>query len=116
MDIENIDKETDKFCGKLLTEIADIDPRLSKSVTKKVSTCAAFRNDKKLRKAAKVAVFYKEHPDLYEEAAKKLRLLPEFVSPLSNPKISTFYENIYKMFSNEPVSGSVESKYENQNW
>jgi hypothetical protein len=113
MNVDDIDKETDKFCGKLLAEIAHLNPRLSKSVTQRVLKCPAFRENKKLRKAAKVVVFFRENPDLYEEAAKKLRHLPEFISPISNPKISTFYENVYKMFSIEPVSGSVESKYEN---
>jgi len=110
----DIDKETDKFCGALLTEIANLNPRFSKEVTKRVSKSPAFRENIKLRKIAKVSVFFKENPDLYEEAAKKIRHLPEYRTPASNPKISTFYENVYKMFSIEPVHGSVESKYDKQ--
>jgi len=106
-----IDKEADKFSGALLIELANIDPRLSKQITKHVERNPQCRENKFLRKAVKVALFFKEYPALYEEAAGRLRRKPEFYAPASNPKISVYYENVYHQFSDDPVPGSIESKY-----
>lgn len=68
-----IDNEADRFSSALLSEVARLNPHLSKQLTKRVERIAAIKNDKKLRKAAKVAILVKEHLGLYEEAAKRLR-------------------------------------------
>jgi hypothetical protein len=106
-----LDKEVQRFCGALLTEIANEAPLLAKQVTKRVGKIPSLRDDKERRKLAKAAIFYKEHNNVYEIAAGRLRGRPEWISPVSNPKISTFYENIYKLIGIEPLPGSVESKY-----
>jgi hypothetical protein len=107
-----IDKEMEKYSGDLLTLIADINPVVSKQITAKVKKSEQLRKNKTLRKLTKVAIFYCEHLSIYQEAAKTLNRLPEWSTQVSNPKISIIYESIYKLYSQERISGSIESKYE----
>lgn len=107
-----LDQETDRFCAALLSAVSEINPRLSNQITKRVNSSAKLRKDKRLRKLAKVAIFYKEHSDIYQTAVHKLSRLPEWNSPVSNPKITKFYESAYELLKLEPVPGSFESKYD----
>lgn len=109
-----IDKETRKYCGALLAQIAEEHPVLAQTITKRISSYAELRKpeNKELRKLARAAIFCREYPDIYDHAAAKLRGLPEWTSPPSNPKISTFYENIFRLIGITPLPGSVESRYD----
>lgn len=110
--MENLDKETDKYCIALLKELSDANPRRDKEITKRVHQLIPQKEGTLKRRLFKVSIYYVENNYLYENAIRAVNKLPEFISPISRPKVSGFFENIYYLYDKRRISGSFDSKYE----
>jgi len=110
--IAELDRETDRFCNALLSEISTLDRQLSKALTRRLEKVPNYAGRKLPRKLAKVAIVYEEHYALYERAASYLRALPEWRSFPPDHTVSAIYRNVYNLISEVRYPGSVESKYE----
>jgi len=107
-----IDNDTARFFNHLLTEISSLNRQLSEQITRRVRSNPKTKDDKSLRKQARLAIIYTEYRGLYEQAAEALQRRPEWRITPPDSKVSAIYRNIYKLFTDVSYPGSVESKYE----